>query len=349
MSGYSKLFSSIIHSTVWREPDHIRLVWITMLAMKDRDGIVEASIPGLADAARVGITQCEEALLRLSSPDPYSRTPNNEGRRISDVPGGWEILNHEIYQEKDSPEDRNRKNAEKQKRYRERLRERKADNASCDGGNTDNALRSAGNALPDVTGCYQALHTTDADTATDTEENTEEENPSNIITPSKVELKSQKSLLENDKTSNTKVKNDKTSKVDITALAKKYLDIFNSVFGRTCGARSIVEKKIKARLKDDIADWQILCAPILQMAMDPNTHKVRNFGPDTLLRDGKHPRRGENGATYGKTDWIERIYMSADRQQLDERLTSIVAHYSLTEHIQRTGCKLAENMDEPTV
>jgi hypothetical protein len=169
MSGYSKLFSSIIHSTVWREPDHIRLVWITMLAMKDRDGMVEASIPGLADAARVGIPQCEEALLRLSSPDPYSRTPNYEGRRISDVPGGWEILNHEIYQEKDSPEDRNRKNAEKQKRYRERLRERKADNASCDGGNAGNALRNAGNALPDVTGCYQALHTTDTDTDTDTE------------------------------------------------------------------------------------------------------------------------------------------------------------------------------------
>lgn len=188
MSGYSKLFSSIIHSTVWREPDHIRLVWITMLAMKDRDGIVEAAIPGLADAARVGVTQCEEALLRLSSPDPYSRTPDNEGRRIAEVPGGWEILNHEIYQEKDSQEDRNRKNAEKQKRYRERLKERKAGNTPCNDGNAGNALRNTGNALHDVTGCYQALHTTDTDTDTEGRKNIYNTSKDQVEETSKVDL-----------------------------------------------------------------------------------------------------------------------------------------------------------------
>ena len=53
MSGYTKLHSNIIHSTIWRAPNHVRLVWITMLALCDRDGVVEASVPGLADAARV--------------------------------------------------------------------------------------------------------------------------------------------------------------------------------------------------------------------------------------------------------------------------------------------------------
>lgn len=102
MGGYSKLFSSIIHSTVWREPDHIRLVWITMLAMMDDNGFVDASIPGLADAARVNINQCVEALNRLSSPDPYNNTAEeNEGRRILDIPRGWEILNYEIYRSGD--------------------------------------------------------------------------------------------------------------------------------------------------------------------------------------------------------------------------------------------------------
>jgi hypothetical protein len=91
-----------------------------MLAMTDRDGVVEASVPGLADAARVTTPECMEALERLSSPDPHSRTPDNEGRRIEKVTGGWSILNYEAYRERASEEERRRKNAERQARWRER-------------------------------------------------------------------------------------------------------------------------------------------------------------------------------------------------------------------------------------
>jgi hypothetical protein len=45
---FTKLFSSITESTVWDEPDRVRLVWITMLAMADKHGRVWASVPGLA-------------------------------------------------------------------------------------------------------------------------------------------------------------------------------------------------------------------------------------------------------------------------------------------------------------
>lgn len=31
------------------------------------------------------------------SPDAYSRTPDNEGRRIEPIDGGWRLLNHEKY------------------------------------------------------------------------------------------------------------------------------------------------------------------------------------------------------------------------------------------------------------
>ena len=94
---YTKLFSSITESTIWREADHIRLVWITMLAMADRKGRVWASVPGLADRARVSIESCVEALERLQSPDEWSRTEDNEGRRIAKIDGGWILLNHEKY------------------------------------------------------------------------------------------------------------------------------------------------------------------------------------------------------------------------------------------------------------
>lgn len=94
---FTKLFSSITESTIWTEPDHVRIVWITMLAMADSKGRVWGSIPGLANRARVTIEQVEDALERFKSPDKYSRTQEFEGRRIEDIDGGWKLINHGKY------------------------------------------------------------------------------------------------------------------------------------------------------------------------------------------------------------------------------------------------------------
>lgn len=94
---FTKLFSSITESTIWCEPDRTRLVWICMLAMADKNGRVWASVPGLANRARVPLVDAEIALAAFLAPDPYSRTPDNEGRRIEPIDGGWRLLNHEKY------------------------------------------------------------------------------------------------------------------------------------------------------------------------------------------------------------------------------------------------------------
>ena len=94
---FTKLFSSITASTIWAARDQTRIVWITMLAMADQHGRVWASIPGLANIARVSIEACEEAIAELMSPDKYSRTKDNEGRRIEEIDGGWRLLNHAKY------------------------------------------------------------------------------------------------------------------------------------------------------------------------------------------------------------------------------------------------------------
>lgn len=91
-----------------------------MLAKCDQFGIVEASLPGLADCAKVSIPECEEALRVLSSPDAYSRTKDNEGRRIESIDDGWRILNHAKYREKMSKQDRLEYQAKWQKEYRKR-------------------------------------------------------------------------------------------------------------------------------------------------------------------------------------------------------------------------------------
>lgn len=120
MNGYTKLFGSILASTIWREKDHVRLVWITMLAMADQDGMVEASVPGLADFARVTEEQCDDAILRLSSPDKRSRSKDFEGRRIAERDGGWRLLNYEKYRDRMSADDQRQKAAQRQQRKRAR-------------------------------------------------------------------------------------------------------------------------------------------------------------------------------------------------------------------------------------
>jgi len=117
---YTKLFKEIIHSTIWREPNHVRLVWITMLALRDQFNTVQASVPGLADVSRVTLHECQEALKILSGPDPFSRSQEYEGRRIEDCEGGWLILNGARYRDKMNPDDRRRYKTEKQREYRAR-------------------------------------------------------------------------------------------------------------------------------------------------------------------------------------------------------------------------------------
>lgn len=118
MPNYTKLFNSIITSTIWSEDDKTRIIWITMLAMSDKNGEVHASIPGLARVSSMTIQEAESAIGKLMSPDPYSRTPDNEGRRIAKIDGGWELLNHGKYRLMASKEDAKSATAERVKRHR---------------------------------------------------------------------------------------------------------------------------------------------------------------------------------------------------------------------------------------
>jgi hypothetical protein len=99
MPGFTKLFSSITESSVWSEPHFVLRVWIAMLARCDADGIVEGSVPGFAHLCHVSMDEMVEAIRKLSEPDPFSRTKDNEGRRIELFDGGWRVLNYRKYRE----------------------------------------------------------------------------------------------------------------------------------------------------------------------------------------------------------------------------------------------------------
>lgn len=125
--GYTKLFSSIITSTIWTEDDKTRILWITMLALADKNGEVQASIPGLARVAGMSVQDCETAIHKFLSPDPYSRTPDDEGRRIEVIPGGWGLLNHGKYREMASRDELKEAEAERKRRYRDRQKRNQSD------------------------------------------------------------------------------------------------------------------------------------------------------------------------------------------------------------------------------
>jgi hypothetical protein len=121
MQGYAKLFSTIITSSIWSADDKTRIVWITMLALADRYGNVQASIPGLAATARVTLQECEAAVRTLSNPDPYSRSTDSEGRRIEPIEGGWHLLNYVKYRRMKRSAERTEYLRIKQREHRERL------------------------------------------------------------------------------------------------------------------------------------------------------------------------------------------------------------------------------------
>jgi hypothetical protein len=97
MAGYAKVFDSLLTSSLWCHEHYVIRIWIAMLARCNQQGVVEGSIPGFASLCRVTREELEHTLEVLLAPDPDSRTPDRDGRRLEVVPGGWRILNYKAY------------------------------------------------------------------------------------------------------------------------------------------------------------------------------------------------------------------------------------------------------------
>lgn len=117
MDTYAKLASSIVTSSIWCEDNPTRILWIAILALKDKDGIVIASIPGLANIARITVDECEVGLVKLTAPDKYSKNQDEEGRRLIPIEGGWFVVNHWRYRDMLCGDPKNR---ERQRRFAEK-------------------------------------------------------------------------------------------------------------------------------------------------------------------------------------------------------------------------------------
>jgi hypothetical protein len=121
MTMYNKIFTKILDSSVWLEPSPTRIVWITFIAAMDENGFCPfAAVGNVASRAHVSIDEAREAIKVLESPDADSSDPENEGRRIEKVPGGWMVLNAPKYRAIVTRANHQEKTRERVRRFRQK-------------------------------------------------------------------------------------------------------------------------------------------------------------------------------------------------------------------------------------
>lgn len=125
MNTWAPLWSGIVDSSIWAEPDYVCKVFITMLALKDSDHIVRQTAFGLGLRCWPGEKDTEERVLKalkvLAAPDKRRLEPQpHDGRRIEKVEDGWLILNGEMYRKRVSDEMRKARLRRAQTVYRQR-------------------------------------------------------------------------------------------------------------------------------------------------------------------------------------------------------------------------------------
>ena len=122
MNGFTKLHKSILTSSIWSENDKTRIMWITMLASANANGLVIGTIPGMAALARMNKDDAQKAIERLCKPDKYSKTRKHGGARIIKCNQGWSIVSYRKHRVSRDPEKRKLQNRDAQRRYREKQR-----------------------------------------------------------------------------------------------------------------------------------------------------------------------------------------------------------------------------------
>jgi hypothetical protein len=118
---YTPVFRDFLTSSMWAADPATRCVWIWFLLMADPEGFVVGTVPGVAQQAGVTLDQAKAAIALIESPDPFSSTPDFEGRRAIKVERGWHIVNFVAYREraKGEAEKARKRNWAKQKRAKQ--------------------------------------------------------------------------------------------------------------------------------------------------------------------------------------------------------------------------------------
>ncbi len=79
-------------------------VWASLLPLFDKNGVLDISMQAICGMTGWPLDLLEQGIQQLMEPDPKSRTPDHDGRRLipldANRPWGWRAVNHSKYREK---------------------------------------------------------------------------------------------------------------------------------------------------------------------------------------------------------------------------------------------------------
>ena len=101
--GYTVVFQSVFDGTLYGKWPACA-VWLTILSLCDKNGHVDMSYEAISGRTGWPLDLLRQGIEQLCTPDPTSRSPDEEGRRLVPIdpsrPWGWKVVNHSKYREK---------------------------------------------------------------------------------------------------------------------------------------------------------------------------------------------------------------------------------------------------------
>ena len=123
---YGKIFESIYDGTL-RTSWQALVTFQQMIVLSDADGVIDMTPHAIAGRTGIPLDILEKGLEFLEAPDPHSRTPDEDGRRIMRLdehrPWGWMIVNHRKYKLLQDADTRREQTRERVRAFRERQKQ----------------------------------------------------------------------------------------------------------------------------------------------------------------------------------------------------------------------------------
>jgi len=108
---YGKLFAQMYDGTLGTAgPWQALVAFQQLIILADKDGVVDMTAEAIARRTTIPLDIIQTGITALEQPDPHSRTPDEDGRRIiklsDDREWGWRIVNYIHYRNIRSQEER---------------------------------------------------------------------------------------------------------------------------------------------------------------------------------------------------------------------------------------------------
>ena len=122
---YGKIFTSIYDGTLaedWRA----LITFQQLIVLCDADGIIDMTPQSISRRTGIPIEHIKAGIDILEKADKYSRTPDEDGKRIELIddhrPWGWHIVNHEMYKKLQDADTIREQTRERVRKHREKKR-----------------------------------------------------------------------------------------------------------------------------------------------------------------------------------------------------------------------------------